>query len=162
MSPNTHVCLARYTMKKMVRAIKSPSAHARLRMRRVVTERRRMRARMLQTTKRLPGTPRKKTKLRMTAPMAVEKSLLTLLPSRVLFECKLEMLKLSMLAEGLILRTTWNCYRIKGSSVPYGHIKNVTNQTETNTCNCSIPQKCSQSHKGIFYKLSSWTLANNF
>lgn len=70
-SPNTQLCLARYTMKKMVRAIKSPSAHARLRMRSVVTERRRMRARMLQTIKKLPGTPRRKTKLRMRAPKAV-------------------------------------------------------------------------------------------
>lgn len=144
-SPNTHVCLARYTIKNMVRAIKSPSAHARLRMRRVVTERRRMRARMLQTMKRLPGTPRRKTKLSMRAPKAVEKSLLTTLSSS-------RFVSLSMLAEGLILRMTWNCYRIKCSSVPYCHIKNVTNQTETNTCNYSIPQKYSQFHKDIFIK----------
>lgn len=131
MLPNTHVCLARYTMKKMVRAIKSPSAHARLRMRRVVTERWRMRARMLQTMKRLPGTPRRKTKLRIRAPKVVEKSLLTaFLSSRfVSLKYKLEMLKLSMLVEELILRMTWNCYRIKGSSFPYCHIKNVTNPT---------------------------------
>lgn len=130
MSPNTQVCLARYTMKKMVRAIKSPSANARLRMSRIVTERRRMRASMLQTMKRLPGTPRRKTKLRMRAPKAVDKSLLTTLFSSgfVSFKCKLKMLKLSTLAEELILRMTWNYHRIKGLSLPYCHI-NVTNQS---------------------------------
>lgn len=102
-------------MKKTVSAIKSPSAHARLRMRRVVTELWRMRARMLQTMKRLPGTPRSKTKLRMRAPMAVEKSLLTALSSSgsVSFRYKLERVKLSPLAEGWILRRTRTCYGIK-------------------------------------------------
>ncbi|TNN54792.1 hypothetical protein EYF80_034998 [Liparis tanakae] len=66
-------------MKKMVSAMRQPSANARLRMRMVVTERRRVRARMLQTMKRLPGTPRRKTMARMTAPRIVEKSLLTTL-----------------------------------------------------------------------------------
>lgn len=68
-------------MKKMVRAMRMPSANARLRMRMVVIERRRVRARMLQMTKRLPGTPRRKTKPRMTAPRVVEKLLLTGLSS---------------------------------------------------------------------------------
>ena len=57
------------------------SAHARLKMSRVVTERWRARARMLQATNRLPGTPSRKTMPRIRAPMAVEKSLLTRLAS---------------------------------------------------------------------------------
>lgn len=61
--------------------MRKPSAHARLRMRMVVTERCLMRARMLQMMKMLPGTPRRKTRPRMRAPRAVEKSLLTTLGS---------------------------------------------------------------------------------
>lgn len=51
-------------------------------MNRVVTERLRERARMLQIMKRFPGTPRRKTMLRMRAPKVTEILLPTLsLPS---------------------------------------------------------------------------------
>lgn len=59
---------------------------------------------MLQTMKRLPGTPRRKTKLRMRAPKAVEKSLLTTLSCSG-FESLLSVeLELFMIEGGLILR----------------------------------------------------------
>lgn len=77
--PNIQFCLARYIIKKIVRHIRQPSAQARLRMSRVVTERLRARARMLQIMKRLPGTPRRKTMLRMRAPKVTEILLLTML-----------------------------------------------------------------------------------
>lgn len=59
-------------MKNTVRHMIEPSAHARFRMIRVVTERLRARARMLHMMKRFPGTPRMKTMARMKAPMANE------------------------------------------------------------------------------------------
>lgn len=57
--------------KNGVRAIREPSAIARLRMRRVVTECFRARARTLQIMKRFPGKPKRKTRLRIRAPTVV-------------------------------------------------------------------------------------------
>lgn len=59
-------------MKNGVRAMMEPSAMARFRMSSVVMDCLRARARMLQMTKRFPGTPRRKTRLRMRAPIVVE------------------------------------------------------------------------------------------
>lgn len=67
-----------------------PSATARLRMRRVVTERRRARARILQMMKRLPGTPRRNTRPRMSAPTVVE----VVLPTMLWFAAKTDIVVL--------------------------------------------------------------------
>lgn len=48
--------------------MRNPSAMARFRIRRVVTERWRARARILQIMKTFPGTPRRNTRPRMAAP----------------------------------------------------------------------------------------------
>ncbi|KAF3837261.1 hypothetical protein F7725_004726 [Dissostichus mawsoni] len=57
---STHITVFRPMTKNGVRAIREPSAIARLRMRRVVTECFRARARTLQIMKRFPGKPREK------------------------------------------------------------------------------------------------------
>lgn len=77
-SPNGQSLETRYTMKNGVRAIREPSAMARLRMMRVVTECLLARARMLQMMKRFPGKPNRKTMLRMSAPTVVLTGLSTM------------------------------------------------------------------------------------
>lgn len=55
-------------MKKGIKSIKNPSTKARLRIRRVVMERWRVRARMLQMIKRFPETPMGRKRQRIRAP----------------------------------------------------------------------------------------------
>lgn len=65
-------------MKNGVKVIRKPSAIAKLRMRRVVTDCFRARAVMLQMTNKFPGQPRRKMRLRMKAPIDVATGLSTM------------------------------------------------------------------------------------
>lgn len=77
-SPNGQSLVTRYAMKNGESAIREPSAMARLRMMRVVTDCLLARARMLQMMKRFPGKPKRKTTLRMSAPTLVLTGLSTM------------------------------------------------------------------------------------